>query len=75
MRAPTLRERKAFFFEKKKQKTFGSFGFGFTGWSELQFTKVFCCFFSKKKALLPTGIRHAATAGGQGCDGQSPVRC
>jgi hypothetical protein len=26
--------RKAFFFEKKKQKTFDYFGFGLSGWSE-----------------------------------------
>jgi hypothetical protein len=46
------RERKAFFFEKKKQKTFISFGFGFSGEAQPRHPKVFCFFFSKKKSLL-----------------------
>jgi hypothetical protein len=48
--------RKAFFFEKKKQKTFVHFGFGLAGESEAHVAKVFCFFFSKKKffSTLPT---------------------
>jgi hypothetical protein len=42
--------RKAFFFEKKKQKTFGLFGA--LCWARRgQEIKVFCFFFSKKKAF------------------------
>jgi hypothetical protein len=45
--------RKDFFFEKKKQKTFGRFGFGVAGIGSAQFAKVFWFFFSKKNCLLP----------------------
>jgi hypothetical protein len=43
--------RKVFFFEKKKQKTFGPFGFGLSGQARLNVAEVFCFFFSKKKAF------------------------
>jgi hypothetical protein len=46
-----LREEKRFFFEKKNQKTFDCSGFGFPGWSEAKFAKVFWFFFSKKNML------------------------
>jgi hypothetical protein len=42
--------RKPFFFEKKNQKTFGPYGFPVR--NTLQEAKVFCFFFSKKKAFL-----------------------
>jgi hypothetical protein len=43
---------KAFFFEKKKQKTFGPYGCGLSGWNEARLVKVFWRFFSKTE-LLP----------------------
>jgi hypothetical protein len=43
--------RKAFFFEKKKQKTFVHFCFGLAGESETHFAKVFWFFFFKKELL------------------------
>ena len=46
-------ERKACFFEKKKQKTFGLAVAVLSGESATAQIKVFCFFFSKKKALLP----------------------
>jgi hypothetical protein len=42
---------KAFFFEKKKQKTFGCLGCGLAGQSEAKLAEVFCFFFSKKKCF------------------------
>jgi hypothetical protein len=48
--------RKAFFFEKKKQKTFDHFGFGLSGWAQPSFAKVFWFFFSKKNASLLGGL-------------------
>jgi hypothetical protein len=39
---------KQFFFEKKNQKTFIRFGFGFSGWARPRLVKVFWFFFSKK---------------------------
>jgi hypothetical protein len=44
---------KAFFLEKKKQKTFGRFGFGAAGDARPRGSKVFWFFFSKKNRLLP----------------------
>jgi hypothetical protein len=43
---------KAFFFEKKNQKTFG-LERARCGWRGPQGIKVFCFFFSKKKSFLP----------------------
>jgi hypothetical protein len=42
---------KRFFFEKKNQKTFAP-GLALPGEAEANYQKVFCFFFSKKKALL-----------------------
>jgi hypothetical protein len=61
-RSSALGRRKAFFFEKKKQKTFiyrcqrliGPYWCA--GWKQL--VKVFCFFFSKKKAFLPSLTPH-----------------
>jgi hypothetical protein len=44
-------ERKDFFFEKKKQKTFVCPGFGLSGSAQPRLAKAFCFFFSKKKIL------------------------
>ena len=44
-------EGKAFFFEKKKQKTFVSA-------SRTKLIKVFCFFFSKKNCLLSYSAKH-----------------
>jgi hypothetical protein len=44
-------QRKVFFFEKKKQKTFGYFGCGLSRIERGQFPKVFWFFFSKKNML------------------------
>jgi hypothetical protein len=41
-----------FFFEKKNQKTFTHWR-ARCDWREPQVAKVFCFFFSKKKAFLP----------------------
>jgi hypothetical protein len=60
----TRKESKAFFFEKKKQKTFAYFGCGLSGYNEPRLVKVFCFFFSKKKFLLSSFI-VAAAAGPQ----------
>jgi hypothetical protein len=46
-----LGEGRMFFFEKKKQKTFGLLRARCV-WREPQGSKVFCFFFSKKKSLL-----------------------
>jgi hypothetical protein len=43
--------RKHFFFEKKQQKTFIHFGFGFSGEAQPKLVKVFWFFFSKKNTL------------------------
>jgi hypothetical protein len=51
------RGRKAFFFEKKKQKTFDYLACGLSGSSEARRAKVFCFFFSKKKSFIPFGPR------------------
>jgi hypothetical protein len=40
----------AFFFEKKKQKTFDHFGFGLSGPARPSFAKVFWFFFQKRTA-------------------------
>jgi hypothetical protein len=40
-----------FFFEKKNQKTFGPWAAA-GNWPQRKRVKVFCFFFSKKKALL-----------------------
>ncbi len=59
-----FKESKAFFFEKKKQKTFAApllNRLGFSGKSRLlqmRKTKVFCFFFSKKKAFLASPYSH-----------------
>jgi hypothetical protein len=45
------------FLKKKKQKTFGRFGCGPSGYSERRLVKVFWFFFSKKNAFL-----HAPSA-------------
>jgi hypothetical protein len=47
--------RKAFFFEKKKQKTFVPPQLSHPR-SATKEVKVFCFFFSKKKALLPYAV-------------------
>jgi hypothetical protein len=49
-----LREQgsKAFFFEKKKQKTFDCFGCGPSSEAQRKHAKVFWFFFSKKNSLL-----------------------
>jgi hypothetical protein len=44
------RGRKAFFFEKKKQKTFTYFGFGLSGYAQPRLVKFFG--FLKKEPLL-----------------------
>jgi hypothetical protein len=46
-------EKKAFFFEKKKQKTFATFGFGAAGDAQPRGSRVFWLFFSKKNRFLP----------------------
>jgi hypothetical protein len=53
------RGREVFFFEKKNQKTFDCW---YGCWRKLgaKFTKVFCFFFSKKKAFLPYVLTTAA---------------
>jgi hypothetical protein len=45
---------KAFFFEKKKQKTFGRFDFGAAGDAQPRGSKVFWFFFAKKEPLPST---------------------
>jgi hypothetical protein len=45
------------FFEKKKQKTFASLGAAYPGETAAKRPKVFCFFFSKKKAL-PSSRYH-----------------
>jgi hypothetical protein len=47
-----IRQRKAFFFEKKKQKTFDYSGFGLPGETEAEFVRVFWFFFSIKNRFL-----------------------
>jgi homoserine O-acetyltransferase len=49
----SARGRKHFFFEKKKQKTFASLGSLQPEKPQPKQSKVFCFFFSKKKAFLP----------------------
>jgi hypothetical protein len=44
-------EGSVFFFEKKNQKTFATLGRAFPGRQKPKGTKVFCFFFSKKKAF------------------------
>jgi len=56
---------KAFFFEKKKQKTFDYFGFGLSGERGPKFVKVFWFFFSKKNCFLSSPDCPAATHPGQ----------
>jgi hypothetical protein len=57
IRGRTARQRqgkdKRFFFEKKNQKTFASLGWAHPVRPQPNQSKVFCFFFSKKKALLP----------------------
>ncbi len=48
------KESKAFFFEKKKQKTFESLSRAYPA-DVRQYVKVFCFFFSKKKNLPSHG--------------------
>jgi hypothetical protein len=50
LRPESESERKAFFFEKKKQKTFICFGFGFSGWAQPSEQKFFGSFFQKRTA-------------------------
>jgi hypothetical protein len=45
-----LAESKACFFEKKKQKTFVSFGVGFAGEAQPSPAKIFWFFFAKRTA-------------------------
>jgi hypothetical protein len=52
--------RKAFFFEKKKQKTFDYFGFGLSRIGSAQFAKVFWFFFSKKNCFLRVSKRASS---------------
>jgi hypothetical protein len=47
------RGRKQFFFEKKYQKTSPNQGSLYPERPQPKQSKVFCCFFSKKKALFP----------------------
>jgi hypothetical protein len=47
-----LAEGEHFFFEKKKQKTFGRFGFGLSGTAQHGIAKVFWFFFSKKNCFF-----------------------
>jgi hypothetical protein len=55
--AALVEGRKAFFFEKKKQKTFGRFGFGLPGKAQSRLVKVFWfIFFQKRTAYLNAGI-------------------
>jgi len=59
--ASASEEGKVFFFEKKKQKTFGCFGFGLSGWAQPRLAKVFWFFFSKKNCfLLPVAVTAGA---------------
>ena len=51
-----------FFFEKKNQKTFIRLGPA-SPQARCQVAKVFCFFFSKKKALLPTGVSPSTRIG------------
>jgi hypothetical protein len=46
---------KVVFFEKKKQKSFDSFGFGFSGWAQPGFARVVWCFFSEANILSSVG--------------------
>jgi hypothetical protein len=46
------KESKNFFFKKKKQKTFINLGLGRLKHRGQKESKVFCCFFLKKKCLL-----------------------
>jgi hypothetical protein len=55
-------QRKAFFFEKKKQKTFDP-KVTFSAQRSAKFVKVFCFFFSKKKALPKLACFTAPPAG------------
>jgi hypothetical protein len=48
-------ERRLFFFEKKKQKTFDCSGCGLSGESEPRLVKVFRFFFSKKNSCFLFG--------------------
>jgi hypothetical protein len=54
-------QKKSFFFEKKKQKTFDCFGFGLSGRAQPKVAKVFWFFFSKKNRFSrPCLSRHDA---------------
>jgi hypothetical protein len=48
-----MNDRKDFFFEKKKQKTFDSFGFGLSRIERAWIRKSFLVLFSKKNCDLP----------------------
>jgi hypothetical protein len=49
--AASTKKERMFFFEKKNQKTFGLWR-ARCDWQLCQLAKVFCFFFSKKKAFL-----------------------
>jgi hypothetical protein len=49
--------RKAFFFEKKKQKTFGCFGFGLSGEAQPRVKSFLVLFFKKEPLCLGCATR------------------
>jgi Flp pilus assembly protein TadD len=55
-------EEKRFFFEKKNQKTFATSGSLCPEMAKPEGSKVFCCFFSKKKSFLPVLLLAACSA-------------